>query len=62
MHNGAKLFLKYHFNFYILAISRVIFFRFHTVTRIPSEITDYRLTDAKVEPFYNEAEKMRNDK
>ena len=24
--------------------------------------TDYRLTDAKVEPFYNEAEKMRNNK
>ena len=27
-----------------------------------SKPTDYRLTDAKVEPFYNEAEKMRNDK
>ena len=24
--------------------------------------TDYRLTDAKVEPFYNEVEKMRNNK
>ena len=29
---------------------------------VSDESTDYRLTDAKVEPFYNEAEKMRNNK
>ena len=29
---------------------------------VQTAATDYRLTDAKVEPFYNEAENMRNNK